>query len=469
MTSIVLRDYQSDLIARTRRALAMKPRVLMQLPTGGGKTACAAHMVGGSARNGHRVIFAVHRAELLRQTCATFDRQDIAHGVIAAGHGYNPHHQIHVASIQTLARRLDVARRPDVLVIDEAHHMAAASWSAVAKALRPRWTIGLSATPSRLDGRGLSDHFDEIVSGPAVRDLIDAGHLADFRVFAPTTIDMSGARTTGGDWNRADAEERADKPAIIGDVVEHYTRLARGKRAVAFCVSIKHAEHVVEQFRSCGIAAAHVDGKMDPAARANTLAAFEAGRILVLASVDLVSEGFDLPAIEAAILLRPTQSLALYIQQVGRVLRPSPGKAEAIILDHVGATSRHGFVDEPREWSLTASRKKSSGKAGDSVPTRTCPDCYRIHRPAPVCPACGHVYAVVGRMIEEREGELEEVERGRILDDIARKRAKADAMRQARSLSDFQRIAADFGHKSGWAWHAWQHSRHNPGRQGRAA
>lgn len=455
-----LRDYQLDLVNRVSAALARQSRVLVSSPTGSGKTQLATHMVGGAAKRGRRVLFLVHRIELLTQASEAFDRQGIVHGHIAAGMPYNPHHSVYVGGIATVGRRLSTLPRFDLVVVDECHHAAAKSWSDTLAALAPRWTIGLSATPCRLDGRGLNEHFDAIVEGPAVANLIERGFLSPFRVFAPSGIDMTGARTLAGDYNKQDIAAAVDKPSITGCVLAHYRQLVPGKRAVAFCVSVAHAEHVALQFREAGIAARAIDGDMPPADRAQALADFEAGRILVLASVDLVSEGFDLPAIEAAILLRPTKSLSLYLQQVGRVLRPSPGKSEAVILDHVGNVARHGFPDDAREWTLEGITRRAGSGAAD-VPVKTCPSCYRVHRPAAACPACGHSYAVEGRKLEEREGTLEEVRRLTPAEKEAAKVAEAAKRKREESgagLSELIKIGVARGYQNPVAWAEKRHA-----------
>lgn len=443
-----LRPYQSDLLDRAADALRQYPRVLVQAPTGAGKTAMAAHMVGGAARRGLRIYFLCHRIELIRQSSAAFDAQSIPHGVIAPGFVSTPHAPVQVASIQTLARRLGTLAPPDFVIIDECHHAASKTWAATIEALRPRWIIGLSATPCRLDGAGLDAHFDKLVPGPAVADLIDGGFLSPFRIYAPTTMDMTGVRTTAGDYNRSDTANAAAK--ITGDAVEHYKRLAPGKRAVVFCCAIRHAEQVAADFNAAGIRAESIDGKMKPGDRAAALRRFASGETLILTSVDLVSEGFDLPAIECAISLRPTKSLSLWIQQVGRVLRTAPGKTEAVILDHAGNALRHGLPDDPREWTL-AGRKKRARKVEAEFPVKQCPECFHVHHPAPVCPGCGHVYEVKGRKLEYADGELQELKRGGLtVRDIQ------SAARKAKSLEELKAIAAKAGYAPGWAWHAWQ-------------
>lgn len=453
---IELRDYQIDLRDRTSHALAKHPRVLAQAPTGAGKTLLSASMVGRAAEKGHRIIFLTHRAELLRQTCGAFDKLDIPHGTIQAGMPFNPHHQVHVASIQTVAKRLDALKNYDMAVVDEAHHAVSKTFADVLNFIRPRWTVGLSATPCRLDGKGLSEQFDAIVKGPRVGELIDRGYLSKFKIFAPATVDVTSARTSGGDYNKHDIEELVDKPKVVGDAIIHWHRLAQGKRAVVFCVSLAHAEHVVEQFKSANVTAERVDGKMGAAERAAALGRFERGETLILASVDLVSEGFDLPAIEACICLRPTKSLSLWIQQIGRVLRPAPGKDHAIILDHVSGTAMHGFPDDDREWSLEGVKKKKKGAAGEAeMRVKTCPECFAVHPMLPNCPACGHIYETKARQPEYADGELAEMTRQAVLDDLARKHEVGRLMRDARSLQDFQNIARMAGYKPGWAFHKW--------------
>jgi DNA repair protein RadD len=452
----VLRPYQETIVTEARQSFRDGMRsVLVQLATGGGKTVLGSFMVSGSSKKGLTCWWLVHRRELLTQASKTFHEMGIDHGVIAGGRSSDHENRVQIGSIQTVARRLDRLPRPDLIVFDEAHHLGAAQWQRVYDEFPRAHVVGLTATPWRLDGKGLGNWFETMVSGPSVADLIDQGSLSTYRLFAPSAPDVATVATTMGDFKNRDLAAVMDKPAITGDAVSHYRALASGKRAVAFAVSIEHSKHVVDQFRAAGINAAHVDGQMNHGERDRLVASFVTGETLVLSNCDLLGEGFDVPAIEAAILLRPTQSLSLHLQQIGRALRPCAGKAEAIILDHAGNCMRHGLPDDDREWSL-ADRDKRKKRAAAEVQIRTCTKCFRVYRPAQACPGCGFAPVGQAREVEQREGELVEVDRDMI---VARRKT---LLRTADSFEDMKRIAAELGYKPGWAFHAWQNSRRNP-------
>ena len=393
-------------------------------------------MTSAAASKGRVVYLLCHRAELVKQISATLARFGCQHQIIAPApiirqaqveqfkaHGRTFVHQtarVFVASVQTLVKRLDAYPAPDLIVIDEAHHLTTDStWGRIVEHFPRARLLPVTATPIRLDGRGLGigagGVADDLVMGPAMSDLIEGGFLSPYRIYAPpNALDLKGVRTRAGDYAKDQLSAAVDKPAITGDSVEHYQRLARGKRAVVFCVSVAHAQHVAAEFQSAGIPSEFLDGTLDALERDRIIKRFEAGETLVLSSCDIVSEGFDLPAIEVAILLRPTQSLALYLQQVGRALRTFPGKREAIILDHVGAVMTHGLPDEDREWSLDGVKKGKRRKDdADDEPgidrISTCPKCFTIHLPAPACPTCGHTYPERARKIEQHDGELVEL------------------------------------------------------------
>ncbi len=442
-----LRDYQWELLARTRAALREHQRVICQAPTGSGKTALAVYMMRRASEAGRRTLFVVHRHELLQQTSEALWQQQVPHGLVAANRRHSPL-LAQVASVQTLVRRLERYDAPDLIVIDEAHRAAAATYRRVLEAYPRAHVVGLTATPERTDGTGLDDLFGAIVEGPSIRWLIDQGWLADYRAYAPGSANLEGVHSRAGDYVRGEAEAAIDKPAITGDAVSHYRRIALGKRAIVFAVSRRHARHIADRFVADGIAAEAVTGDTDDATRRKALERFREGTTWVLVGVDLFIEGLDVPSAEVAILLRPTQSTIVHMQSLGRVMRADAGKDHAIILDHVGNLWRHGLPDDEREWSLAGRKAKSSGD--DEAPAiRQCPQCYHVHRPAATCPACGFVYETQPREVEERDGELVE------LDAEAIKRERKRAQAKARTLEDLVSLGVERGMKDpgGWAAH----------------
>lgn len=380
--------------------------------TVGHNTLMFSYISAGMARNDKRILILAHRRELLTQISKALKRVNVRHAVMSGGSRGIPTANVVVASVFTLARRLKYFPSPDLIIGDEAHHFTEKStWGQCVLAFPKARVLGVTATPERLDGKGLGKMFDDMVMGPTVAELTEQGFLSPADVYAPSKPDLKGLRTRMGDYVNAELEGAMDRPSITGSAVAHYTKLASGKRAIAFCVSVKHAEDVAEDFRRAGYVAKSIDGGMKINDRDQILKDFEEGKIRVLTSCDLISEGFDLPAVEVAIMLRPTKSLSLYLQQAGRAIRISPGKEKTIILDHAGNTAVHGFIDEHREWVLTDGDSRKA-KAGEAAPTvRSCPECFAMHRPMPICPKCGHEYKVKGRKIEQKEGELVQMSR----------------------------------------------------------
>jgi DNA repair protein RadD len=449
-----LRPYQADAVAQLRAAYSSGKRApLFVLPTGGGKTFVFSFVANNATARGKRVCILVHRQELLLQASRSLTAIGVKHGLIAPGHVQNQE-AVQVASVQTLGRRIARQRfNFDLVIIDEAHHAVAGTWKRLIEAMPAARILGVTATPVRSDGKGLSDVFDHLVFGPSVESLIDMGFLVRPVVYAPpTALDMSGVRVRGGDFDQRDVADRMDKPTITGDAVKHYTRLCPGKPAIAFCASVAHAQHVAEQFKASGYSARSVDGTMLDSERRQAIADLGNGRLQVLTSCDIVSEGTDVPVVEAAILLRPTQSTGLYLQQVGRALRPAPGKDRAIILDHVGNCLRHGLPDDHREWSLDGAPRSARSKSDDEpdVTVKQCEKCFAVFKPSLVCPQCGHVHAAKAREIRETEGELQEVDPA-----LLRAQQKRE-VGQARTLEALIEVAKRRGYKIGWAHQIWR-------------
>lgn len=447
---MLLRPYQSIAMAATQNAYRSGKRApLLCSPTGSGKSAMTKYMLG---RTKKRTLYLCHRAELMEMICADLDEAGIRHGKITPGAKVLPHtHHIFVGMMQTVTRRLDKLPRFEWVVSDEAHLAMAPTWLRILQHYSDAWHLGMSATPCRLDGRGLGEFYDQIVYGPSVRELTERGYLAPCRVFAPAQ-DVSTVRKTAGDFNMDDAARLLDKAAITGNAIGEYQRHKPGKRAIVFCCTREHADHVAAEFRAAGIEAVNVDGSMTKAERDARIGAFRDGRIKVLTNVELLTTGFDMPSIEAGIFLRPTQSLALYLQMVGRILRIAPGKEDAVLLDHVGNVLRHGMPDAEREWTLDGRAKRQA-----AVAVRQCSECYAAFAPAPKCPACGFVFPIKARAVatDAREGELAQVA---LSDTDARLRHLREAplkelIRAAKTREALDEIRQARGYAPGWVRH----------------
>lgn len=455
-----LRPYQEQIIPVVREHIAAgRRRVLITCPTGSGKTVLASFIIQRAVSNGKRAWFAVHRRELVKQSVDTLENSaGLNVGIIAAGFGRNGYHAAQVASIQTLMRRWEQYPVPDLLIADEIHHACSASWSGLLDALRARnpqlITIGLTATPCRTDGRGLEQHFDCLVQGPSTADLIEQGYLSKYRLWSAAMPDLNGVHTVAGDYNRAELEAAMSRTAVVGDALAEYQKHCAGKRAIVFMWSIQSSVDLAARFNAAGIPAAHVDGETEQFERDRIVAEFRSGRILVLSNVELFSEGFDVPNAEAGFLMRPTQSLTLYLQQVGRLLRP--GKEAALIFDHAGHVARHGFPDDPREWSLEG---VDAGKPKKKVAAlRKCLQCFAS---VPIwcrsCKWCGHAFEVKPREIELEAGELQELSKEEIearrVADSKRKRIEVG---RAKTLDELKAIGRERGYSYRWAYKQWE-------------
>jgi superfamily II DNA or RNA helicase len=453
-----LRDYQQDAVNLIRHSYIRGAKsTLLVLPTGGGKTVVFSYIAATTASRGKRVLILVHRVELLRQTSAALAKSDVHHGLINPKYTPDLSAPVQVASVQTLIKRLDKIKPPDLIVIDEAHHALAGTWKKIIDHYPQARILGVTATPCRGDGTGLGVEsggvFDDLVLGPQVGELIQRGYLVKPIIYAPAErIDLSSVKVKMGDYDNHQLAEVMDKPKITGDAVAHYRKLCPGVPAVVFCVSVAHAQHVAEEFRAAGYRAYHADGSLEDDIRKRILNGLGNGTVDVVTSCDLISEGTDIPAIGCAILLRPTQSLGLYLQQVGRALRTVEGKEHAIILDHVGNVLTHGLPDEPREWTLQGDIKRKRGKKEQekTVQVKQCEKCYAIHEPAPSCPVCGHVYVVKDMAPKQVDGELKQLTPEAM---AMRKRQQVVEQAKAQTLEELLEIARKRGFKDGWARH----------------
>ena len=366
-----LYPFQCELVDAIRTEFKTHLRVLGVKPTGSGKTTVFSFIAESAASKNKRVYVLVHRVEIVRQIVDRLASFGVRSGQIHPGAARTTW-PVQVGMIQTVTRRLDKLSKPDLIVIDEAHHATSGQY----KKLLAHWpdvrVLGVTATPLRLDGRGMSEVFTSMVVGPSMRWLIDNGYLADFELFAPSEkIDLKAIRTTAGDYNSADLEVAVNTRAITGNAVEHYARHLNGRPAVAFCINLSHCRAVRDQFRESGWSAEIIDGAMDDGARQALVKRLANGTLNVLVSCNVVNEGFDVPVVAGAIILRPTKSLAMYLQQLGRALRVKPDGSKAVILDHAGNVHKFGPPDIEREWSL-------EGKMKAEADSRHCSKCERV-------------------------------------------------------------------------------------------
>lgn len=421
--------------------------VMGVLPTGTGKTVIFSRIIRD--HNGPAVAIA-HRQELVGQISVALARDGVRHRIIGpdnlrkyiirlhienTGRVYfDPQSSVAVASVDTLIRRgAQLAKwlpRVTLWVQDEAHHIQRKNkWGRAAAMFENARGLGVTATPLRADGRGLSRAtdglMDQLVTGPPMRSIIEQGHLSDYRIFAPTTTDLDLSNvtiTSTGDYSKPKLIKAVRKSTIIGDVVGTYQKYAVGKLGITFATDVETAADIADEYRGSGVPAEVVSYKTNDTARSEILRRFRNRGILQLVNVDLFGEGFDLPAVEVASFARPTQSYGLYVQQFGRALRPSPGKTDALIIDHVGNVIRHGLPDSVRTWSLDRRIKRQ--QHSETIPVRACPDCTYVYlKTLAACPDCGYAPKPQSRSAPQHvDGDLTELD----AETLARMRGDAD-------------------------------------------
>lgn len=579
--SIQLRDYQQELVEKCVTSLKRgfkKP--LLVSPTGSGKTCISSELVRRSYNKGKSSIFIVHRQELLRQTYLTYQKNGITPAVIQGGVNPDYTNPMQIASVNTLVRRFDVVKEPDIIFVDECfvgdtlvltdhgykkirnikegdsvytfnekecffeykpvekrlkkplnenlirinniictenhlfftknnwkkakdltvsdyllneyfnfvkiksitnvkknnedyvydltvednhnyfvngvlvhncQHQPGSMWARVAERYPNSIMVGLTATPCRLDGKPLSKFFDTMIEVINTKQLIERGYLSPYLYYAPSNIDASElSMSSNGDYSKESLAQASFSARIVGDNIEQYKRLAMGKRNVVFAINRMHAESIKERYLKEGIPAELITGDLDSNSRKKMVERFTTGETKVLVSIDVISEGFDLPTIEVVSLLRPTASTSLYLQQVGRGLRVCEGKTHAIILDHVNNYQRHGMPDEVREWSLDGGLTKRKRSESSSIAIKRCPKCFFAHAPALKCPNCGYVYEANGKEIKEIAGELV------LLGSDEYRQAQKKEVIIANTLEELIRIETDRSFKKYWAEKQWE-------------
>jgi superfamily II DNA or RNA helicase len=444
-----LRPYQETLKADVLNAWNSGARNICAVsPTGSGKT----HLKSNIHKTLNYVSCCIaHRQELVLQISESLAIYGIYHNIIApasvvrfcaerhmrrTGRSfYSSDAPTAVAGVQTLLRRQDELSqffsRVQLWDIDECHHALPDNQWGKATQLFPRALgLGVTATPLRCDRKALDGVFDRLVVGPSMRELIDQGHLSDYRIFCPPqSLDTNAIRVSqsSGEFVKKDLIKETEKSTIVGDVVSHYLRIAPGKRGLTFAVDVQSASNIADAYNAAGVPAAVVTAKTPDRIRTDLLDRLASGEIKQLVNVDLFGEGMDCPALEVVSMARPTQSYGLYVQQFGRVLRTAEDKEHGIVIDHVGNVVRHGLPDRERQWSLAAPEGRRARTADpDEIPLTTCTECFRPYeRVRTVCPYCGHKPVPSGRTLPEQvDGDLIELDPAT----LAQMRSEVDRM-----------------------------------------
>lgn len=453
-----LRTYQKTALDKIRASFRAGNRaILLVSPTGSGKGVMLSQLIRDAVDRGSRVLFLVHRREILFQVSEYMDRHGIGHGIIMASEPYEYGHRVDLATVQTISRRMKTHNYEpaEVVIVDEAHHGTAKVYSEVIAAFRKSAVIGFTATPCRETGHGLGKLFDDLIMAASIQELTDAGYLVPIKYFAPSEPDLTGVKITAGDYNEKQLEKAMNKPKLVGDVVENWTRIGGDRQTVVFTTTVAHSLAVCEAFNAVGIPADHVDGRTDKDERADVLRRFRNGDVRVLCNCAVFTEGVDIPDIACVVMARPTKSLSLYMQTIGRGMRPANGKTDMIYIDHAGACYEHGPVHEITDWFLNettknGSKKNEKRKERNARPI-TCEMCSCVYTGQLKCPECRHIPDLkkLGKDVAFIDASLGEV---CFHTKTAKVKAATKEERQ-RWYSELLGYAKERGFAEGWAWH----------------
>jgi len=456
---VKLRPYQEQAIERLRGEVrAGRRSVLCVLPTGGGKTVIFSSIVGGAVERSRRCMIVAHRIELIDQAARKLVDAGIPEGEIgivrAGDRRRRPSALVQVASVDSLRTR--TVAPCSLVIVDEAHRALAQSYQRLREDHPDAVHLGFTATPVRGDGKGLGAAYDSMVLAAPVSQLVAEGYLVAPRVLSvppDRAPDLSRVKTTAGDYDQRQLGEVMSEGRLVGDIVEHWEKHAKGRRTVGFAVTVEHSKQIVERFRERGHAAEHLDGTTPADQRAAILGRLERGETLIVINVGVLTEGWDQPSAKCLILARPTKSLGLYLQMAGRILRPWQG-VSALILDHAGCALEHGLPHHDREWELNPPRRRT-GKNPECA--KMCPACFAVMAlGVRVCPECDAELPWREVSLDETAGELVEVDAARIVKPSAAL-AAWDTMVEAWREENRERMGRGLHpYKPGMVWHRWQ-------------
>ncbi len=414
--------------------------IIVQSPPRSGKTVVMAHIAKGATDKGNKVLFFSHRKEINEQVYKTFEANDVNMELVTIG------------GVQSLVRKLDKLPKPTIILIDEAHHSKASSYKKIIDYFPNAYKLLFTGTPVRLDGSGFDDIAEAIVLGKSVKWLQEHGRIAPFKYYAPLMINESALKKRAGEFTKGSVDETM-KTVIYGDVIKHYEKLAKGKQAIVYTHSVEVSENVSKAFNEAGYNSIAVSGKTPREARETAMRAFRNGDLKIMVNCELFTEGIDLPNVDVCIMLRPTQSLSLYLQFAMRALNPREGKT-AIIIDHVGNVERFGLPNQDREWSLQGIvKKKQTAKIGEPT-VRVCEKCFATFWSSErTCPDCGFTNPPTAKEIEiMREAELTEINEQK-QQKIKKRVETYITADMCRNMDELKEYRDQHGYKNGWVWY----------------
>ena len=442
-----IRDYQKKLINGLRNSMTNGHKnIMVQSPAGSGKSITMAEIAKRITQHEMNVLFVVHRRELVKQIKSTFVKWGVNMNFCE------------IYMVQTATRRLEKLIKPEYIFVDEAHHSLAKTYKRIFDYFPVAHVIGFTATPIRLYGKGFREVYDDLIIGPKISWLIKNHYLAPYTYYSVNLIDQKQLkRSSTGDYTRQ-SMENASKNIIYGDVINAYKKLANNSKAIVYSYSVQSCKQVAEEFNKNHISAQEVDGKTDKDTRKKAMHDFRTGKIKVLVNAELYGEGVDVPDCQTVIMLRPTQSLSLFIQQSMRCMRYKPGK-NAIIIDQVANYTRFGLPDFDRDWTLEDRAKHPQREGGSDGPAiKTCPECFGvILASCHECPLCGHSFeAEFRKLAQDRRAELEKINLNAKELRERKKKEQELLLRDPSTFTTFKELAIygkATGHKPGWAWH----------------
>ena len=435
-----LRDYQQDIFNKSTQAfLCGANGICCVLPCRSGKSYIMARMIQGAKGN---VLVLAHRHTLINQHKELLESL----GVLTD--------KVRVESVFTEASRLGEHKPTDVdlIIIDEGHLAEAKSYKKVCEYYNCRRVL-FTATPARLDGKPLT-LADTLITGITANELIKMGAISEYDYYAPDlNIDTDSVDMVAGEYNNGQLSDLMCQTAIYGDVLKYYRLLGDNRQAIAYCTSVRHSEQTAEMFNNNGISAISIDGSMSQKERNKRMDMFRSGKVQILCNCNLISEGVTLPNASVALLLRPTMSLPLFIQQACRVLTPVEGK-KAVIIDYVNNVQRHGLPTETHEWSLSKSVEKRKQHNDDgTLSIRQCSECFRCFKTANKCPYCGQEYQIKGRELKAvKDVELKQIQALEKEEQEKQKKYARMEVGQCRTIAELQEIAKARGYKQAWVW-----------------